>query len=76
MMAGEGFAWFTAKAALNVNKGTGRKGERKGEVGRGGLRGGSSLENLHAMVTGVSHDHAPVAVDGDAAMRMVELPVA
>ncbi len=77
-MAGEGFARFTAKAALNVNKGTGRKGERKGGVGsrEGGLRGGSSLENLHAIVTTVSHDHAPVAVDGDAAIRLVELPVA
>ncbi len=75
-MPGEGFAWFTAKAALNVNKGTGRKGERKGEVGRGGLRGGSSLENLHAMVVCISHDHAPVAVDGDAATKAAELPVA
>ncbi len=47
--------------------------------GRGGGRrygGGGSLENLHAMVAGVSHDHAPVAVDGDAAMRVDELPVA
>ena len=64
------------KAALDVNKGTGRKGERKGGGGRGGLKGGGSLENLHAMVAGVSHDHAPVAVDGDAAIRAAELPVA
>ena len=34
------------------------------------------MENLHAIVEGVSHDHAPVAVDGDAAIRAVELPVA
>ena len=45
-----------------------------GEVGGSG--GGSSLQNLHAMVAAVSHDHAPVAVDGDAATRAVELPVA
>ena len=45
--------------------------ERRGRYG-----GGGSLENLHAMVVGVSHDHAPVAVDGDAAKRAVELPVA
>ena len=45
-----------------------------GEVGGSG--GGSSLENLHAMVAAVSHDHAPVAVDGDAAIRVHELPVA
>ena len=38
--------------------------------------GGSSLQNLHAMVVGVSHDDAPVAVDGDAAIRAVELSVA
>ena len=47
-----------------------------GEEGGGEVRGGGSLENLHAMVAGVSHDHAPVAVDGDAAKRAVELPVA
>ena len=38
--------------------------------------GGSSLKNLHAKVVGVSHDHAPVAVDGDAATRAAELSVA
>ncbi len=51
----------------------------EGGGGEGGGRrygGGGSLENLHAMVVGVSHDHAPVAVDGDAAIRLVELPVA
>ena len=42
----------------------------------GGVRGKGSLENLHAMVVGVSHDDAPVAVDGDAATRVVELSVA
>jgi len=41
-----------------------------------GDAGGSSLHNLHAMVAGVSHDDAPVAVDGDAAKRAVELSVA
>jgi hypothetical protein len=39
-------------------------------------KGGSSLENLHAMVVGVSHDDAPVAVDGDAAKRLAEFSVA
>ena len=38
--------------------------------------GGSSLQNLHAMVVGVSHNDAPVTVDGDAAIKEVELPVA
>ncbi len=38
--------------------------------------GGSSIQNLHAMVALVSNDHAPVAVDGDAAVRAAELPVA
>ena len=51
-------------------------GEGEQEGGEGGAAGGSSLQNLHAMVAGVSHDHAPVAVDGDAATRLVELPVA
>ncbi len=52
----------------------GRQVEDEGggeEKGRGA--GGSSLENLHAMVEGVSHDDAPVAVDGDAALGVVEL---
>ena len=48
----------------------------QGEGGGEGRGGGSSLENLHAMVAAVSHDHAPVAVDGDAAIRVDELPVA
>ena len=34
------------------------------------------MENLHAIVVGVGHDDAPVAVDGDAAIGVVELPVA
>ena len=38
--------------------------------------GGSSLENLHAMVEGVSHHDAPVAVDGNAAIRAIQLSVA
>ena len=56
----------------------GRKGGRgSGSVCvLGGGGGGSSLQNLHAMVMGVSHDHAPVAVDGDAAKWVHELPVA
>ena len=41
-----------------------------------GAAGGSSLQNLHAMVEGVSHDDAPVAADGDAATRVAELSVA
>ena len=44
--------------------------------GRAAAAGGSSLQNLHAIVVGVSHDDAPVAVDGDAATRAVELSVA
>ena len=53
-------------------------GFRQQEVGGGerGAAGGSSLQNLHAMVAGVSHDDAPVAVDGDTTTRVVELPVA
>ena len=71
-------AGFTARLAANAAlawpnaRGGGGGGEKEG--GREG--GGSSLENLNAMVAGVSHDHAPVAVDGDAAKRLVELPVA
>jgi len=42
----------------------------------GGDAGDTSLENLHAMDGGVSHDDAPVAVDGNAATRVDELPVA
>jgi len=38
--------------------------------------GSSSLENLHAIVASVSHHDAPVAVDGNAATRKHELPVA
>ncbi len=37
---------------------------------------GSSLKNLHTMVEGVGHDDAPVAVDGNAATRSVELSIA
>jgi hypothetical protein len=55
----------------------GEEGGRGGGGGEGGrCWGGSSLENLHAIVECVSHDHAPVAVDGDAATRLVELRVA
>ena len=38
--------------------------------------GCSSLHNLHAMVAGVSHDDAPVAVDGNAAIGGEEMSVA
>ena len=48
-------------------------GNRMGVGERGEI--GNSLENLHAMVEGVSHDDAPVAVDGDAAKRAAELSV-
>jgi hypothetical protein len=44
--------------------------------GWGGAAGGSSHQNLHAIVALVSHDDEPVAVDGDAATRVEELPVA
>jgi hypothetical protein len=43
---------------------------------RGGGAAGSSLENVHAMVPGVSHHDAPIAVDGNAALRRVVLSVA
>ena len=52
----------------------GREKERREKGGRGAC--GSSLEILHAMVAGDSHDDAPVAVDGNAAKRKVELSVA
>ena len=54
----------------------GGAGGRGGENKKGGGAGGSSLQNLHAMVAAVSHDDAPVAVDGDAATRAVESSVA
>ena len=47
-----------------------------GSVKGGRGEGSNSLENLHAMVVGVGHDDAPVAVDGNAATRAVELSVA
>ncbi len=45
--------------------------ERRG--GGVGAACGSLLENLHAIVVGVSHDDAPAAVDGNAATRFEEL---
>ncbi len=48
---------------------------QRGERRRRGGAGGSSLENLHAIVVGVSHHDAPVAVDENAAIRAVELSV-
>jgi hypothetical protein len=50
----------------------GRQGGGEG----GGVAVGSSLENLHAMVVGVSHHDAPVAVDGNAAVKFGEFSVA
>ena len=52
-------------------EGRGGGGDKKGEGA-----GGSSFQNLHAMVAGVSHDDAPVTVDGDAAPRAAEFSVA
>ena len=49
--------------------------EGEGEE-KGAGAGGSSLKILHAMVVGVSHDDAPVAVDGDTSTRVVELSFA
>ena len=77
-------AWFIPNYFLFVGGGgeEGGRGARadKGGGGGGDMKwggaGGSSLQNLHAMVEGVSHDDAPVAVDGDAATREVELSVA
>ena len=62
-----------------TGRGGGGGGRGRGEEGgskKGGVAGGSSLENLHAMVAGVSHDDAPIAVDGNAAKRVRELSVA
>jgi len=50
-------------------------GGRMRERREGGATGDTSLENLHALVVGVSHDDAPFTVDGNAAMRAVELYV-
>ncbi len=55
--------------------GKGEEGRGGGGDKKGGGAGGSSLQNLHAMVEGVSHDDAPVAIDGDAAKRVEELSV-
>jgi hypothetical protein len=64
-------------APCNKCVGGGRRGQgQKGRGNRGRVAGGSSLENLHAMVEGVSHDDAPVAVDGNAAKRGLQLSVA
>ena len=67
---------------LMGKKGANFGGEDRKRKGRGGKAygvaggGSSSLQNLHAMVAGVGHDDAPVAVDGDAAVGVGELPVA
>ncbi len=45
-------------------------------LGGGGEVGRSSHKNLHSMVVAVGHDDAAVAVDGDAAAGVDELPVA
>ena len=44
--------------------------------GGGGDSGGISLENMHAIVAGVSNHDAPDAVDGNAAISEAELRVA
>ena len=62
----------TGLRLLFIARDAGRKGEGGGEE----FARCSSHENLHAMVAVVSHDHAPVAVDGDAAAGGTELPVA
>ena len=67
---GQAAAFYCASWCRNR---TGRESEGIGEGGR--CAGGSSHKNLHAMVAVVSHDDAPVAVDGDAAVRTAELPV-
>ena len=53
-----------------------REGGGVGARRGGGGVGGRSLENLHTVVEGISHDDAPVAVDGNAAKRVVQLSVA
>jgi hypothetical protein len=80
------FSLFTrCMYTRHTEEGGGADRERRGGGGRGrggegdkkgGGAGGSSLKNLHAIVEGVSHDDTPVAVDGDAATRAVELSVA
>jgi len=61
--------------AILLGRGADREGGGRERMG-GVMKGGSSLENLHAMVVGVGHHDAPVAVDGNAATRAVELSVA
>jgi hypothetical protein len=56
--------------------GGGRGRQGLGRERKGGGAGGTSLENLHAMVVGVSHHNAPVAVNGNAAIRVLQLSVA
>ena len=80
MQARCGKSWCTESVAKICFRGEGggeRGGGREGRgIRRGGGAGGSSIQNLHAIVEGVSHDDAPVAVDGDAALRAVEQSVA
>ena len=61
----------TRPRLLFIARDAGREGGRGWEFARC-----SSHENLHAMVAVVGHDHAPVAVDGDATEGVDELPVA
>ena len=74
-------AYLRARVVETIFIGGGRGGGTlQGQAGRGrggeGVAGGSSLENLHAMVVSVSHHDAPVAADGNAAERVAELSVA
>jgi hypothetical protein len=70
-------ALFGARVHKVEGRGGGHTSQRRKRSqrreGRGKLL---SLQNLNAMVVGIAHDDAPVAVDGDAAKWIVELPVA
>ncbi len=70
---GVGAIFIGGRGAGGDTVGADREG---GEVRPKGVAGAFSLENLHAMVSGVGHHDAPVAVDGNAARGIVELSVA
>ena len=67
---------LSASGVEAILLGVGVGGSRGRRESAGRVAGGSSLENLHAMVAGVSHHDAPVAVDGNAATMAGELSVA
>ena len=62
-------------AQAGESQGGKRRGEGEEIDKKGGGAGSSSLVNLYAMVMGVSHDDAPVAVDGNATIGVAELSV-